>query len=99
MLFYQAAFKHERFKLAVGEDDIEIVDILDHFAYLEAVVMLRAEILADAVFERLCLADIYYLRAAVFIRYTPGVSGSCMAFLRSSLIFGFILSPALEYIC
>ena len=66
MLFYQAALEHERFKLAVGEDDIEIVDILDHFAYLEAVVMLRAEILADAVFERLCLADIYYLRAAVF---------------------------------
>lgn len=68
MLFYQAALEHERFKLAVGEDDIEIVDILDHFAYLETVVMFRAEILADSVLECLRLADIYYLRAAVFIR-------------------------------
>ena len=72
MLLYKAAFEHEGFKLAVGENDIEIIDIFDHFAHLYGVVMLGAEILADAVFECLRFADIYYLRAAVFHQIDPG---------------------------
>lgn len=94
MLLYKAAFKHEGFKLAVGENDIEIIDVFDHLAHFYRMIMLGAEILADSVFECLRLADIYYLRAAVFHQIDAGVSGSCIAFLRSSLIFGFILSPA-----
>ena len=72
MLLYKAAFEHEGFKLAVGENDIEIIDVFDHFAHFYSVVMLGAEILADAVFERLRLADIYYLRAAVFHQIDAG---------------------------
>ena len=42
VLFYKIAFENERFKLTA---DIEIIDILDHFAHLARVVVLRAEIL------------------------------------------------------
>ena len=72
MLLYKAAFEHEGFKLAVGENDIEIIYIFDHFAHFYRMIMLGAEILADSVFECLRLADIYYLRAAVFHQIDAG---------------------------
>ena len=66
MLFYKRAFKHERLKLGIAQDIIEIIDVFDHPAYLDGVIILRAEILADSVFESLCLADIDYLSLFVF---------------------------------
>ena len=58
MLLYQAALENKRLKLAVGDDVLEPVDVVDHAANLFGVVVLRTEVLTDAVFERLCLADI-----------------------------------------
>ena len=72
MLLYKAAFEHEGFKLAVGENDIEIIDVFDHFAHFYRMIMLGAEILADAVLERFRLAYIYYLRTAVFHQIDAG---------------------------
>ena len=40
MLLYKAAFEHEGFKLAVGENDIEIIDVFDHLAHFYCMIML-----------------------------------------------------------
>ena len=40
MLFYKTALKHKSLKLAVGQNIVKIVDVLDHFANLCGVVVL-----------------------------------------------------------
>lgn len=55
MLLYKAAFEHEGFKLAVGENDIEIIDVFDHLAHFYRMIMLGAEILADSVLSAFAL--------------------------------------------
>ena len=72
MLFYQTAFKNQRLKFTVGEYNVKVINIFNHLANLYPVVVLRAEILADTVFERLCLADIYDFTAAVLHQIYPG---------------------------
>ena len=66
MLLNQAAFEHQRFKFAVGYNIVKMVHVFDHFAHFDCVAVRRAEILADAVFERFCLADINNFILLVF---------------------------------
>ena len=59
MLFYQTAFENKSLKLAVGNNVFKAVNIINHSAHLFGVVVLRAEVLAYTVAQRLSLADIY----------------------------------------
>ena len=58
VLLDERTLQHQRFKLAAHDDIIEVVDQCDHPPHLGGVVCLRAEILADAVFEFFRFADI-----------------------------------------
>ncbi len=73
VLLYKRAFEHQRLEFAVAEDIVEVVDIIDHLTHLDGVVILRAKVGADPVFERLCLADIDYLALFVFHQINTGV--------------------------
>ena len=66
VLLNQTAFEHQCFKLAVGHNIVKMVHVFDHFAHFDCVAVRRAEILADAVFERFCLADINNFILLVF---------------------------------
>ena len=66
VLLYEAALKHKRFKFAVCKNIIESVNIFNHPAHFERVVVLRAEILAYSVFEGFRLSYIYYFACFIF---------------------------------
>ena len=52
----ERVFEHERLKLGLHDNDIEIRNVRDHGRHLRQV--LAAKIARDAVFERFCLADV-----------------------------------------
>ena len=56
---YKRVFQHQRFKLASGDNDVEIAHLFHHRGDLRQV--LAVEIAADAVFQLLRLADVYDL--------------------------------------
>ena len=58
VLLDEAAFKHKRLKFAIRQDIVKIRDVFHHPTHLDRMVLLRAEILTDAVFQGLCLANI-----------------------------------------
>ncbi len=60
VVLYEAAFQNKGLKLTVAEDIIKIRNISTILITLILMIILRAEILADSVFECLRLADIYY---------------------------------------
>ena len=66
MLFYQTALKNESFEFASRYYIIKAVDIFHHFTYFYRMAILRAEILADAVFKCFCFTDIYYFPIGIF---------------------------------
>ena len=68
VLLDKAALQNQRLKLAVGDDIFKILDIINHLAHLFGVVVLRAKVLADAIFESLCLAYINNF-AALAVHY------------------------------
>ena len=65
VLFDEGAFEHQGLELAVAEDVVKILNVLDHSAHLFSVTLLRTEILRHAVAQGLGLADVDYLAALV----------------------------------
>ena len=66
MLLNQRALEYQTLKLTVGDDVLEVIYVFDHAAYLFGMVVLRTEVLADAVLELFRLADVDYLAVFVF---------------------------------
>ena len=58
MLLDQRAFQYQALELGIGDDVGEVVHVVHHPPHLFGVVVLRAEVLADAVFQLLRLADV-----------------------------------------
>ena len=58
MLLDKAAFQHQGFEFAVGEDIFKVLHVADHLADFFVVILFTATILADAVFQRLGLSNI-----------------------------------------
>ena len=73
VLFNQRAFENQRLKLVVGNDVLKTVDFGHHPAHLLALSRVRAEILADAVFQRFGLSDIYNVVLGIFHDVNAGL--------------------------
>ena len=78
MELYQAAFQHQRVKFAGADDEIKIGDVVDELQGLGVVVRIMPEVGGDAVFQRLCLADIDYLPGPVLHEIDAGAEGKAI---------------------
>ena len=58
ILLDEAAFQHQRLKLAAGDDIFKVPYILHHAVDLGGMLVNAAEVTADAVFQGFCLADV-----------------------------------------
>ena len=65
ILLYKRAFEYKRFVFAVTEDIVKVIYVFYHFLDLFLMVLVRTEVLAYSIFQRFCLADIYYLAGLV----------------------------------
>ena len=81
MLFDKTALKYEGFKLAIGDDILKVLNILNHSTDLLSVVILRTEVLADAVFQLLCLTDVDDITAFVLHYINTGLKGQSHSLL------------------
>ena len=72
VLLDEGVFEDQRLELARNEDGVEPVDLRDHAAGLFVVARAELEILADAVFELLRLADVDDLTARVHHQIDAG---------------------------
>ena len=75
VLFYHRVFEHERFKLAVGDDDIEVVDMADQLARFGVQPLGRLEVVGHAVLEQLGLADVNHLAILILVHVNAGLHG------------------------
>ena len=90
ILLDQAAFEDERLEFAVGHDIFEMIDVFDHLAHLFAVAAVGAEILADAVFERLRLSDIDDFAAGIVHDIDAGRKRQLHCFLPQGFFQGIV---------
>ena len=93
MLFDKTALENQCLKFAVGDDIFKIVNIVNHSAHLFGVIVLRAEVLADTVFESLCLADIYNFSAFIVHNINAGQKRQSHCFFAQFLHFRIHNSP------
>ncbi len=72
---YQAGLQHQGLKLAVGDDVIKVPDVFHHAVDLNLVLVHRAEIGGDPVFQGLGLADVDNLPLGVLHDVDPWLLG------------------------
>ena len=75
VLLYHRVLEHERFKLAVRDDDIEVVDMADQLARLGVQPFGRLEVVGHAVLQQLGLADVNHLAGLILVHVNAGLHG------------------------
>ena len=75
VLLYHRVFEHERFKLAVRDDDIEVVDMADQLTRLGVQPFGRLEVVGHAVLQQLGLADVNHLAGLILVHVNAGLHG------------------------
>ena len=75
VLLYHRVLEHERFKLAVCDDDIEVVDMADQLARLGVQPFGRLKVVGHAVAEQLGLADVNHLAGLILVHINAGLHG------------------------
>ena len=68
IFFDHRVLEHERFELAFGDDDIEIVNMADQLPRFGVQPLGRLKIVGHAVAQQLCLADIDHLAGLVLVQ-------------------------------